>query len=431
MERRILTNLVAWKNDSKRMPLILNGARQVGKTYILQEFGRRYYKNTVHVNLETNLLINSYFDNNIEPKRIIEFLEATVNEKIVPGDTLLILDEIQSCERALLSLKVFCEEAPEYHIVAAGSLLGVAINREKFSYPVGKVNELSLYPLDFEEFLWAISKERLADLIRKHFATNEALPEALHQDAIEAYKKYLIIGGMPAVVNEYIDNKSLVNVPVVQNRIINEYIADMAKYANASTSVKVRACYNSIPAQLAKDNKKFQYKVVLHGGSASIFGESIDWLYFAGIALKCRKINNGNVPIAVNVDLSDFKLYMSDVGMLTLKSGMPQSIILSELNDDNTFIGALTENYIAQAFAANAIPLYYWRSDNAAEVDFVLQYDSKVIPVEVKAGLHTRSKSLNVFMEKYKSEYGIRISQKNFGFANQIKAVPLYAAFCL
>jgi len=208
MERKILTNLIAWKNDPKRMPLILNGARQVGKTYILQEFGRRYYKNTVHVNLETNLLINSYFDNNIEPKRIIEFLEATVNEKIVPGETLLILDEIQSCERALLSLKVFCEEAPEYHIVAAGSLLGVAINREKYSYPVGKVNELSLYPLDFEEFLWAINKERLADLIRKHFTTNEALPEALHQDAIESYKKYLIIGGMPAVVSEYIDNKS-------------------------------------------------------------------------------------------------------------------------------------------------------------------------------------------------------------------------------
>lgn len=431
MKRKITSNLEAWKESAKRMPLIVNGARQVGKTYILKEFGKMCYKNTVYINLETNLLISSFFEKNIESKRIIEFLEATVNEQIIPGETLLILDEIQSCERALLSLKTFCEEAPQYHIVAAGSLLGVAVHREHYSYPVGKVDELSLFPLDFEEYLWALGKERLAVEIRNHFIADEALPDALHEEALEIYKKYLVTGGMPAVVSEYLDSGSLVDVAAVQNRISNQYIADMAKYATATTSVKIRACYNSIPAQLAKDNKKFQYKIVQRGGSATIFGESIEWLNFAGIALKCQKVEHGTIPLAVNVDLSDFKLYLSDVGILAMKSGMPAGIILSTMNEDNTFMGALTENYVAQSFAANGLPLFYWRNDNTAEVDFVLQIGTSVVPVEVKKSLHTRSKSLGIFVEKYKSEYAIRLSQKNFGFANKIKSVPLYAIFCI
>jgi predicted AAA+ superfamily ATPase len=431
MERKITEQLLAWKNSNKRMPLLLNGARQVGKTYILKEFGRLYYKNTVHINLETNVSINSYFDRDISPQRIVEFLEITANERIIPDETLLILDEIQSSERALLSLKTFCEEAPQYHIAAAGSLLGVALNREKYSFPVGKVDELTLFPLDFEEYLWALNKRRLAEEIRSHFLLDRAMPAALHEEALEIYRKYLVTGGMPAVVNRYVDSGSLVDTVSVQQQIINEYIADMAKYATPATSVKIRACYNSIPAQLAKENRKFQYKIVQRGATATLFGESIEWLNFAGIVLKCQKTASGNIPVAAYSELSDFKLYMGDVGILTMKSGMPSQVILLNAGEENTFMGALTENYVAQALASNKIPLYYWKNDNSAEVDFLMQKENRVIPIEVKKGLHIRSKSLHIFVNQYNCPYAIRISQKNFGFENNIKSVPLYAVYLI
>jgi hypothetical protein len=431
MKRKITTRLIQWKAKERRMPLLLNGARQVGKTYILKEFGATHYANMVYVNLETNLLVSSYFEKNISPRRILEFLETDTGQRILPAETLIVLDEIQSCERALLSLKTFCEEAPEYHIVAAGSLLGVALHHEHYSFPVGKVDELTLYPLDFEEFLWAHGKEKLASLIRQQYVTDEPLPEALHEDALELYRKYLIVGGMPSAVVELIRAGSLLAVPEIQQRIVNEYIADMAKYAVPSTTVKIRACYKSIPSQLAKDNHKFQYKVVQQGGSAALFGESIDWLDFAGIVLKCQKANHGIVPLAVQASLPDFKLYMGDVGILTMLSGMPQSLILTEAGEGNTFMGALTENYVAQNLTACGIPLYYWRSSDTAEVDFVWQHGAQIIPIEVKAGIRTRSKSLNLFMQQYRCKLGYRISQKNFGRANGVKSIPLYATFCI
>ena len=277
MRRKIEQKLIAWKNKgSARMPLLLNGARQVGKTYILREFGTKEFKNVVYINLETNLTVASYFSDNIAPEKIIRYLEASANEKIIPGETLIILDEIQSCERALTALKYFCEETPEYHIAAAGSLLGVAINRQHYFFPVGKVETLTLYPLDFEEFLWAREKEFLCDEIRQAYETMEPLPDALHQEATELYREYLLIGGMPACINAFLRTGSFLDVPLVQNEILDNYIADMAKYASNTDSVKIRACYNSIPAQLAKENKKFQYKVVQRGGSAALFGASLE-----------------------------------------------------------------------------------------------------------------------------------------------------------
>jgi hypothetical protein len=236
---------------------------------------------------------------------------------------------------------------------------------------------------------------------------------------------------MPSAVVELIRAGSLLAVPEIQQRIVNEYIADMAKNAVPSTTVKIRACYKSIPSQLAKDNHKFQYKVVQQGGSAALFGESIDWLDFAGIVLKCQKANHGIVPLAVQASLPDFKLYMGDVGILTMLSGMPQSLILTEAGKGNTFLGALTENYVAQSLTACGIPLYYWRSSDTAEVDFVWQHEAQIIPIEVKAGIRTRSKSLNLFMQQYGCKLGYRISQKNFGRANGIKSIPLYATFCI
>lgn len=430
MKRKLENKLLEWKNKgSKRMPLILNGARQVGKTYTLRGFGSINYKNVVYVNLETNLLVSSYFSDNINPERIIQYLEAYSNQKIVPEETLIILDEIQSCERALTSLKYFCEDTPEYHIVAAGSLLGVAINREKYSYPVGKVDTITLYPFDFEEFLWAMNESRLCDEIYYCYNEITPMPEALHQKAIDLYRMYLIIGGMPASINEYLDTEKLLYVPDVQNKILNDYLADMSKYSSHSESVKIRACYESIPAQLAKENKKFQYKIVQKGGTASIFGASIDWLNYAGIILKCQRIEHAFEPIAVYSDLSSFKLYMGDVGLLTMKSGLSHQTILS--GEKNLFMGSVAENYIAQTLASKEYNLYYWTSKNTAELDFVLQLGRDIIGVEVKKETHTRSKSLGVFVDKYNPSYSIRFSNNNFGFANNIKSIPLYAAFCL
>ena len=430
MKRSIEKSLIEWKNNKNRMPLILNGARQVGKTYILREFGNRNYKNVVYVNLETNSSVASYFGDDISPERVIRYLEAYANEAIVPEETLIIFDEIQSCERALTALKYFCEETPEYHIAAAGSLLGVAINRDKFSFPVGKVDTITLYPFTFEEFLWAVGEEILCDEIKAHFESLEPMPEVLHNKAIDFYRCYLITGGMPAAVNEFVATKKLIGVSDIQNKILNDYLADMAKYASNSESVRIRACYNSIPAQLAKENKKFQYKVVQRGGSAKLFGESIEWLNFAGVVLKCERIEQAFEPISVYVDLSAFKLYMGDTGLLVMKSGISHQTVLS--GESNTFMGAVCENYVAQALTASGHKLFYWTSEHTAELDFVIQKGNEIIGIEVKKAQHVKSKSLFEFNKKYTSSYSIRLSEKNFGIAdNNVKIVPLYAAFCI
>lgn len=430
MKRKIEERLLTWKDKtSNRLPLIVNGARQVGKTYILRKFGTEQFKNVVYINLETNLAVASYFSDNIAPERLLRYLEASTGERIIPGETLVILDEIQSCERALTSLKYFCEETPEYHIVAAGSLLGVAINRQRYSFPVGKVETITLYPLDLEEFLWARGREFLCEEIRRAYKAMEPLPDVLHQEAIELYREYLLIGGMPACINAFLNSGSFLDVPLVQNEILNNYVADMAKYASNADSVKIRACYNSIPAQLAKDNKKFQYKVVQKGGSASLFGASIEWLNLAGVVLKCQRINQAYEPISVYADLSAFKLYMGDVGLLTMKSGISQQTLLS--GEGNTFMGAVTENYVAQQLTAKGHDLYYWESSSTAELDFVLQKNNQIIGVEVKKGEHVRSRSLNVFVTSYKPAYSIRLSLKNFGEKEGLKSIPLYAIFCI
>jgi predicted AAA+ superfamily ATPase len=431
MKRKIIDRLIHWKVKTGRMPLLLNGARQVGKTYSLKEFATAHFNRYVYINLETNSRVNAYFDGDLDPFHLIQYFETVTDVRIIPGETLIILDEIQACPRALLSLKAFCEEAPQFHVAAAGSLLGVAVNRDKFSFPVGKVDELTMYPLDFEEFLWTMNRTILSQKILDHFSRNEVFPKALHDEAMEIYKRYLIIGGMPAAIMEFIETGSYMTVRDVQGRIQNEYVADMAKYASPATTVKIRACYNSIPAQLAKENVKFQFKTVQRGGTATIFGESIEWLVYAGIALKCQKTGHGFMPVSAYVDLSDFKLYMNDAGMLTMKSGMATQSILSPLEEDNMFLGMISENYVAQALVCNGFPLYYWKNENTAELDFVLQIAGEVVPAEVKKGKRTKSASFNLFMKQYKSRYGIRISGKNFGFENNIRSVPLYAVWCL
>jgi predicted AAA+ superfamily ATPase len=431
MKRKIFDALTEWENSKKRKPLIVNGARQVGKTFIIKEFAAEHFEHFVYLNMETEVALRNYFDKEIAPNKIIQYIESMILQNITKGKTLIFFDEIQACDRALTSLKYFCEDAPEYHVIAAGSLLGVAINREKFSFPVGKVDELTMYPLDFEEFLWALGYNKLLAEIKKCYVNNEAMNFGMHELALDIYKKYFIVGGMPEAVKTFMETNSFVSVQDVQNKILNEYVIDMTKYADRTTSVKIQACYDSIPAQLAKENAKFQYKVVQKGGTATIFGEAIHWLSLARVVLKCQRLEHGFIPINVYIDLINFKLYMGDIGLLTLRSQIPLQIILSDIEIDNTFLGAMTENYVAQCFAVKGYKLLYWTSEGKAEVDFVLQKDGKAIPVEVKKSRRNRSKSLGVFVEKYKSEYAIRISKKNFGFENSIKSVPLYAVFCI
>ena len=296
---------------------------------------------------------------------------------------------------------------------------------------MGKVDELSMFPLDFEEFLWAMQREKLAMEIKDCFSENKTMGNALHQYALDLFYQYCIVGGMPEVINNYVTNNSFILIKDTQTKIMNQYIADMSKYATPATARKIRACYDSIPAQLSKENRKFQYKLAMKGGTTSIFGESIDWLLSAGVVLKCHKITEGVMPLKGHADFSDFKLYMNDIGMLTMHSAFPYQLIINSIEVDNGFLGGLAENFVAQHFAAKKIPLYYWKSGDTAEVDFVVQDGIHIVPIEVKKGRRNRAISLSNFVKRYHCPYSIKVSQKDFGFENNIKSIPFYALFCL
>ena len=430
MKRKIVEWLLNWKNSKDRKPLILQGARQVGKTYSALSFGRDYYKTTAYFNFEDNTQLCKVFERDLNPDRIILELSALTGQNILKGDTLIFFDEIQACERALTSLKYFNENANEYHIIAAGSLLGVAVNREQHSFPVGKVNIKTLYPLDFEEFLIALGKQQFVDLIKDSFNNNT--PFSFHDIAMDIYKSYLIIGGMPNAVKEYLEEKDFNFVLSIQKNINDSYIADMAKYATPHETTKIMAAFNSIPAQLSKDNKKFQYKIIKSGARAYDYETPIDWLKASGVIIKCYKCNEGKLPLSAYTDFNSFKVYMTDTGLLCSKFGIPANAILVDTPSFNGFKGAITENYVAFTLTVNGHIPYYWETNGQAEVDFLIQdKQGNIIPVEVKAADHARSKSLNQFIKKYNPPYAIRVSSKNFGFENNIKAIPLYATFLI
>lgn len=430
MKRKITARLEKWrKATASRLPLLLYGARQVGKTYVMQELGADCFRNTVYVNFEADHKIGSFFGNDIHAGAVIKILEKYYHTKIVPDDTLIIFDEVQMCERALASLKYFAEEAPEYHVIAAGSLLGVALKREQFSFPVGKVQMENMYPMDFEEYLWAKGKELLADRIRSHYEKNQVLDEALHREALAEYYNYCIIGGLPAVIAAEIAPAATLDQQEIRRMLLDSYIADMAKYALPSETVKIFAAYDSLPSQLAKDSKKFQYKLIKSGARASQYGDSIDWLPRAGIVNKCVKCTQGFMPPSAFLDLTAFKLYYSDTGIMSARTGMNMERLMS--SEAERFRGIFAENYVACALRANGYELLYWESDGTAEIDFLILKDDHVIPVECKSGNHVKSRSLAVYIEKYHPAYSIRISARNFGMAGQMKSVPLYAVFCI
>jgi len=429
VKRKIERELIRWKNNLARKPIILDGAGQVGKTYSLLKFAKEHYENYIHVSFDKETVIAESLKDDISPGNIIRILEAGTGERVIPGRTLIIFDEIQASGRALSALKCFYEEAPEIHIAAAGSLLGDAVNREECSFPVGKVQTLPMYPLDFEESLEARGEEMLLKEIKAGYTRTEPLPEALHRKSIDLFREYLITGGMPVCVKARSEGGSLLDIAELQREIIVDYNADMAKYAAAPEAVRIRACYDSIPAQLAKENKKFQYRVVRKGGSAALFGASIEWLASAGVVLKCQNIAHGYIPVSAYADMSAFKLYYSDVGLLTLRSKIPHSLILT--NADNPFLGFLTENYVAEQLKAKGAELFYWTSSGVAELDFVTQSQSGVTAIEVKKGEHSKSKSLGIFRGKYAPARAVRLSSKNFGSTDGVLAVPFYAVWCL
>lgn len=430
MEREIVSELIKWKKSKNRKPLIVHGARQVGKTYIIKKFGKENYENLIYVNFETNQELSSQIAESIDAKYVINKLELFFGEKILPEKTLIFFDEIQANERALTSLKYFCEDAPEYHVIAAGSLLGIAINRKNYSFPVGKVQMINMYPLSFKEFLVAIGRENLIEEIQKHFETNERMDKDIHELCLKLYRTYLIVGGMPEVVQTYLDEQKIISAIDVQAEILDSYERDMTKYADNSLSNRIISAFDSIPVQLAKENQKFQYKVISRGGTSSIFGEAILWLKNSGIVNQVYKAT-AELPLEMHKDLASFKLYMSDVGLFVNKAKYP--LYQVDLSNQPTMIsmGPLTEHYVANELRTKGYEPYYWESDGKAELDFLIQKDVNIIPIEVKSSVHTKARSLDLYMKKYNPDYAIRISEKNFGFENGIKSVPLYAVFCI
>lgn len=431
MYRKVMSFLEAWKESKHRKPLILQGARQVGKTYSILEFGRKSYENVVYFNFETNPKLNETFEENISPAYLIPILSHIAGQTIVQEKTLLVFDEVQLCERALTSLKYFCEDAPEYHIIVAGSLLGVAVNRAKFSFPVGKVDIKTLYPMDMEEFLLAMGEDALVKQIKECFASDTPLPAALHDMAMQLYRQYLIVGGMPECVMQFADTKDYILIRHTQDTILASYLNDMSKYNNLNEIKKTRLAYDNITVQLSKKNTRFQYKLIKKGGRASEFENAIEWLCLSGIVSQVYKVEQIKKPLENYRDIDAFKIYVSDLGLLCAKKDLVANDILYMAEELYDFKGGMTENYVNVQLVINGYSTYYWESERGAEIDFVIQRDGKLIPIEVKSADNTKAKSLKVYMETFRPDYAIKLSAKNFGFKDGKKIVPLYAAFCI
>lgn len=431
MYRKIMDFLKAWKESNHRKPLILQGARQVGKTYSILEFGRTHYENVAYFNFETNPKLNETFEENISPDYLVPILSHIAGQTIVREKTLIVFDEVQLCERALTSLKYFCEDASDYHIIVAGSLLGVAVNRAKFSFPVGKVDMKTLYPMDMEEFMVALHEDALVEQIKRCFQTDTPLPSALHDAAMQLYRQYLVVGGMPECVKQFAETRDYILVRHTQDTILASYLNDMSKYNNLNEIKKTRLVYDNITVQLSRKNTRFQYKLIKKGGRASEFENAIEWLCLSGIVSRVYKVEQIRKPLENYHDMDAFKIYVSDLGLLCAKKDLVANDILYMVEELNDFKGGMAENYVNVQLSINGYNTYYWESERGAEIDFVIQRDGQIIPIEVKSADNTRAKSLKVYMDAYKPAYAIKLSAKNFGFEDDKKIVPLYAAFCI
>ncbi len=425
MYRIAIEKLYKWKSSAHRKPLIIEGARQVGKTWLMKEFGKKAYEDTVYINFDSNSRMSELFASDLDTDRLIMGLEIYAGRKINPDSTLLIFDEIQEVPRALASLKYFYENAPQYHIICAGSLLGIALH-EGTSFPVGKVDFLKLYPLSFSEFLMAVGKDSFAELLKKR---DYQMITSFKETYIDALKHYYFIGGMPEAVQSFAENKDFNEVRAIQKRILAAYEQDFSKHAPNEIVPKIRMLWNSIPSQLAKENKKFIYGLVREGGRAREYETAIMWLCDCGLVYKVNRISNAGIPLKAYEDLKAFKLFAVDVGLLGCMTGLRQRTIL---NGDDLFVefkGALTEQYVSQQLKTlEDLGIYYYTNDRGTcEIDFVVETNEKIVPLEVKAETNLKAKSLKIYRERFNPELSVRTSMADYKKEDWLLNLPLYA----
>lgn len=425
MYRSAIEKLLEWKENKKHKPLIIMGARQTGKTWLMKEFGRTAYKNTAYINFDSNSVMESLFASNLNPERLIMGLEIYVGHKIIPESTLLIFDEIQEVPRALTSLKYFNEEAPQYNIVCAGSLLGIALHKGT-SFPVGKVEFLQLHPLSFSEFLKATDRNQFAELLA---ARDAEMITTFREKYVEALKQYYFIGGMPEAVQSFVDEKDYNKVRNIQSSILRSYEADFSKHAPVELVPKIRMVWNCIPSQLAKENKKFLYGLIREGARAKEYEAAIMWLADCALVQKISLITIPNIPLRAYIDLKAFKLFTLDVGLLGCMSGLRESILLEGNSLFKEFKGALTEQYVAQELRANGNDgLFYYTNDrNSLEIDFLLDTGENIVPIEVKAEENLKAKSLKAYRDKFSPSISVRTSMSDYRREEWLINIPLYA----
>lgn len=425
MYRVAIEKLYKWKESKHRKPLIIEGARQVGKTWLMKEFASKAYENTVYINFDSNSRMAELFASDLNTDRLIMGLELYAGHKIKAENTLLIFDEVQEVPRALSSLKYFYENAPQYHIICAGSLLGIALHGGT-SFPVGKVDFLKLYPLSFKEFLMATGNERFAELLDKR---DYEMITSFKQTYIDALKQYFFIGGMPEAVQSFADNKDFNEVREIQKRILAAYEQDFSKHAPYEIVPKIRMIWNSIPSQLAKENKKFIYGLVREGGRAKDYETAIMWLTDCGLVHKISRVNSASIPLKAYEDLKAFKLFMIDVGLLGCITGLHQRILLDGNDLFIEFKGALTEQYVCQQLKTiENLNIYYYTNDRGScEMDFVIDTGEQIIPVEVKAEINLKAKSLRTYKDKFDPEVSIRTSMADYKKEDWLLNLPLYA----
>lgn len=425
MYRIAIEKLYRWKESKRRKPLIIEGARQVGKTWLMKEFGNKAYANTVYINFDSNFIMTELFASDLNTERLIMGIELYVGRKIDPNNTLLIFDEVQEVPRALSSLKYFYENAPQYHIVCAGSLLGIALHGGT-SFPVGKVDFLHLYPLSFKEFLIATEGEQFARLLEQR---DFSMITSFKQKYIDALKQYYFVGGMPEAVESFAEEKDFNEVRNIQKRILAAYEQDFSKHAPIEIVPKIRMVWNSIPSQLAKENKKFLYGLVREGGRAKDFEAAIMWLCDCGLVHKIGRINAAGIPLKAYEDLKAFKLFLVDVGLLGCMTGLRQRTLLEGNDLFVEFKGALTEQYVCQQLKTiDDLGIYYYTNDRGScEVDFVIDNGEQIIPVEVKAEINLKAKSLKTYCEKFQPKIAVRTSMADYKKEDWLINLPLYA----
>ena len=430
MKRTLYYYLLEWKSSKNRKPLLLQGARQVGKTYLINRFGENEYSNYVYLNFEQNPDLKTLFAGNLSPENIINNISLLKGRKIIPKDTLLFFDEIQAAPEAITSLKYFYEQAPEFHIISAGSLLGVSVGKQS-SFPVGKVNFMTMYPMSFLEYLNAFGEELLAENLI-NIKKPESLPGLLHEKLLNHLKMYLFLGGMPEVLQSYITERDIALARKIQVDILEAYQRDFSKYTDGSQAIKTYELWQSIPYQLSKENKKFKYSDVRKKARASTFEQTIEWLKKAGLIHLAYNISVPKIPISGYTDYSKFKVYILDTGLLGAMLKLPSDIIIKSNELFSEYNGAFIENYIAQEILVRgSSELFYWTSRSEAEVDFILQLKDKIYPVEVKSGSSKNIKSLRSYADKYKPEIIFRTSPRNFIKDKDFINVPLYVAFSI